>query len=719
MCAVCKLAGKASGGLDCQDVVGQDSGTHSSNDPNPAPPAQDQGPVAAPAASPDIIETSDAANNAGTAYSIGIGQSAQGRIASLGDSDWFRVNLVAGHTYTFAAAGEGATSNSLDNPYLRLRDSAGTQLAFDNDSGPSGYSSLTFTASATGTYFLDVQAFNNASTGWYGLSAIEGTRATYDVEMGAGALLVPNLSWSATPGTGATVTWGFRQSAASYTTPGSNTQATFSQLSAAEMAAVQTVMQLWADISGVQFQQVNPGGYTNNATILFANYNDPNDGAGAFAYYPGSTGATSAAGDVFLNLSSVSTTSLPFGSYSFFTIMHEVGHTLGLAHPGDYNAAPGQSITYANNAQFTQDSQQYTVMSYFDEGYTGAQFHGYAESPMLFDAYALQKLYGANMATRAGDTVYGFNSNAGSVFSFSGNPHPAFTIWDGGGTDTIDASGYAQAQTINLNPGTYSTVGGETSNIAIAFGAVIENATGGSGNDTLIGNAANNVFTGNGGNDAISGGTGTDTAVYAGQYAEYAVSYSVAAAAFTIADHRTGTPDGTDSLTSVEVFQFADLAVINSFDGAGRLAAQTINDTADAWAWASQVWSYDPAGRLVLEATYNDNGTHWTNTYDAAAGLNWASFTQFFDPNGVVTTQVGTYDNDTHWLTLWDVANNYAWAQATISFDSDWAMTGVTGQRDDGTAVTMADIAEAYDTSLWYPGPYQPTWNGHHDLLIT
>src|SRR6185436_16738250 len=82
-------------------------------------------------------------------------------------------------------------------------------------------------------------------------------------------------------------------------------------------------------------------------------YNDPNDGAGAFAYYPGSTASTAQAGDVWLN-TSVSRVALPFASYSFEAILHETGHALGLSHPGLYNAAPGVTITYANNAQFVQ-----------------------------------------------------------------------------------------------------------------------------------------------------------------------------------------------------------------------------------------------------------------------------------------------------------------------------------------------------------------------------
>src|SRR4029453_13288067 len=119
------------------------------------------------------------------------------------------------------------------------------------------------------------------------------------------------------------------------------------------------------------------------------------------------------------------------------------------------------------------DSQQYSVMSYFDESATGANAGGFADTPMLFDIYALQQLYGANMATRAGNTTYGFGSPAGSVYDFAVNTTPALCIWDGGGIDMLNASGFSQNQTIDLNSGAFSHIGGLTSNVSIAFGATI------------------------------------------------------------------------------------------------------------------------------------------------------------------------------------------------------------------------------------------------------
>jgi serralysin len=99
------------------------------------------------------------------------------------------------------------------------------------------------------------------------------------------------------------------------------------------------------------------------------------------------------------------------------------------------------------------------------------------------------------MTTRTGDTVYGFNSNAGSAYTISSaTEQKVFCIWDAGGNDTLDLSGYSNNQVINLYDGNFCNAGALTSNISIALSVVIENAVGGSGNDVIYGNSANNVL---------------------------------------------------------------------------------------------------------------------------------------------------------------------------------------------------------------------------------
>ena len=129
----------------------------------------------------------------------------------------------------------------------------------------------------------------------------------------------------------------------------------------------------------------------------------------------------------------------------------------------------------------------------------------------LHDIAALQAIYGANTTTRSGDSTYGFDGNVGGVFDFASNLAPMLTIWDAGGTDTLDLSRYAADQHIRLAAGSHSSVGGFAMNLGIAYGSVIERATGGRGDDTITGNAARNLLQGGSGDDSLSGYSGADT----------------------------------------------------------------------------------------------------------------------------------------------------------------------------------------------------------------
>ena len=205
-----------------------------------------------------------------------------------------------------------------------------------------------------------------------------------------------------------------------------------------------------------------------------------------------------------------------------------------MKHPGGYNAGPAGSPppTYATDKAYVEDSQQYSVMSYFGETNTGADFKGAnARTPLLHDIAAAQMFYGANMSSHTGDNVYGFNSNSGPQYAISSATEKAvFSIWDAGGNDTLDLSGYSDKQTINLNSNSFSDAGGLKKNISMAdavdvngnnswekgfdpnhIANLVENAKGGSGDDTIFGNQADNRLEGGAGKDALWGGDGRDT----------------------------------------------------------------------------------------------------------------------------------------------------------------------------------------------------------------
>ena len=350
----------------------------------------------------------------------------------------------------------------------------------------------------------------------------------------------------------------------------------FATFTTAQRDATREAMQAWDDLIAVSFVETN----ANDADMNFGNLASAPT-TQAYARIP--TAGLDATlggqvreigGDSWISASQASNFQLDEGGYGMQTLAHEIGHSLGLSHPGAYNAAPGVSITYGANADYAQDTRAYSIMSYFQASVVPPARHFdfnisatvYAATPLIHDIVAIQRIYGADMTTRTGDTVYGFNSNAGrDSYDFVKTPAPVMAIWDAGGNDTLDASGYATTQLIDLTPGSLSSIGGVTAanaptlqqvnanralipglapvtqatydanmaalranptigrlmdNVGIAYGVIIENAKGGSGADTIIGNTADNelfgnagddTLSGNGGNDTLDGGAGSDT----------------------------------------------------------------------------------------------------------------------------------------------------------------------------------------------------------------
>jgi serralysin len=118
-------------------------------------------------------------------------------------------------------------------------------------------------------------------------------------------LLRSEPGWSNAFNVGATVSYAFRATAP--TTMPADT-AGFSQFNAAQIAQAEKALQAWSDVANVTFVRVGSGSsadtaYSNNAAILFGNYSSGQDGAAAFAYYPGNATPSNKSGDVWINSS--------------------------------------------------------------------------------------------------------------------------------------------------------------------------------------------------------------------------------------------------------------------------------------------------------------------------------------------------------------------------------------------------------------------------------
>ena len=511
--------------------------------------------------------------------------------------------------------------------------------------------------------------------------------------------------------TGATITYAFPTTASGLFSEGE--AAAFRPVGTAQQPIFVQAIQSWADLIPVSFQKVNSA----QSNLEFG-YTTTNIGY-AHAYYPTNGSAW------FQTGSDVSTASI--GSYGYATIMHELGHALGLNHMGNYNGEGNWTPSSY------QDSTVLSIMSYFGPSggtrsseimwadWTAADGTYYSpQTPMVNDVVAIQSIYGASTTTRTGDTVYGFSSNVtgtdANLFDFTKNKAPVLTLFDSAGTDTLNLSGWSTASFIDLNAGAYSSCNSMTNNIAIAFGCTIENAVGGSGNDVLTGNptanrleggagndnldggAGNDTLVGGAGNDSLVGGDGDDTAVFSGSFSSYAISYNAANVTYTF----TGSATGTDVVMGVEWFQFSDLLRPAS----QLLSADTIAPTAQSFSPADNATGVAANSNLVLTMSEtvragSGNITIFNASGTVARTISITDATQVAISGSTLTVNPATdlaagsayYVNVSAGALKDTAGNEFAGITGTTAFNFSTAATA------DTTAPTLSSLAPADNAS--------------------
>ena len=383
-------------------------------------------------------------------------------------------------------------------------------------------------------------------------------------------------------------------------------------------------------------------------------------GSAAYAYYPNS-GITG--GDIWYIDDQATNLDFTPGGYGYYTALHEIGHAIGLSHSFG-GSASGATLSAADDIArntvmtYTQyDRNQYWVQS----GNTIVQKYFYATTPGLYDVAAMEYLYGTNSSTNNTNTVHQFaNWTASSPLYFQ-------TIVDTGGADTFDASAQTRASIINLTPGTFSSVGLFTEaaqeaywatvlggaidipstsissgsgpgvasrtalytgadNVGIAYSATIENAIGGSGNDTITGNTANNALKGGLGNDTMDGGAGSDTAVFSGAKAGYNIT-GLGTASITVVDTNAADgDDGTDTLSNFEFLEFSDLTVTTSDASGATTSASGTGAIASATAGAAIASSSSPSSYEIISGGGGGGGGFSGDTSTETGQRNFARF---------------------------------------------------------------------------------------------
>ena len=354
---------------------------------------------------------------------------------------------------------------------------------------------------------------------------------------------------------------------------------------------ISSAFDLWDEIVEFDFEEVEETGTTVGEMRVAYTTAGVQYGRAAFAYGPyGSV----ASGDVWFEIadtdisgaSDFATTGIDEAGGNYYAALHEIGHAIGLSHPFDSSASGGTGATLATE----YDTQRYSVMSYtrddrsywidydLSTGSSSPSYTIYSSTPMLLDVAMMQYVYGAETTgTSSGNTTY----------TYDVDPKMLKTIWDTGGTDTIDASNQTRTSVIDLREGQFSSIGIYTEsdqitdlkarltaagysttsidafyasksvytgadNLAIAYGAVIENAKGGSADDTITGNSADNEITGGAGDDTINGGAGDDTAIYSGAQTDYTITTNNDGT-LTVTEDSSG---DADTLSNIEDLSF-------------------------------------------------------------------------------------------------------------------------------------------------------------------
>ncbi len=461
-----------------------------------------------------------------------------------------------------------------------------------------------------------------------------------------------------------TLTFSFPTAVSNYNGGGTysdqNALSGYQVLSDVQKGVVRYALGLISQYTPLTFTEITETDSTH-ATLRMAGSTNSSQVPTSYGYYPFNSDT---GGDIWYgNVRDYPTLK---AGYAFDTVMHEIGHTLGLKHGQDDDGTHGTLPAAHNSTEWSiMDYHSYIGADSFYRNVDGSGNQTY----MIDDIAALQYMYGANFTSHATNTVYTWSPTTGEM-SINGVGQGASetntiyeAIWDGNGVDTYDLSNYTTNLVVDLRPGAWSTFDpaqlaeldvstpgihppGEIANAWLYNNdtrSLIENAIGGSGNDTLTGNAAANTLTGNAGDDTLDGQDGSDTASYLSAASAVTVSLAIAGAQNTLGA-------GTDTLISIENLTgsaFGD--TLTGGSGANVLDGEGGNDTlngGNGQDWAS--YADAPSAvtvSLAIAGAQNTVGAG-TDTLIAIEKLEGSAFADTLTAAAAGSTLAGDAGND-------------------------------------------------------------------------
>ncbi len=453
-------------------------------------------------------------------------------------------------------------------------------------------------------------------------------------------------SWNANARTAAKVTYSFLTAVPADATE--EDAGNFAPLNTTQQQAVRDSLAMWSAVANIVFTEVKgEGGASGQIRI---GMNDQSAAASAgYSDYPGDGQAGAYVYTYFDNAGGSNTTFTP-GEYALQTFIHELGHAIGLKHPGNYNGSDG--TTEGPYLPPAKDNADYSVMSYHDGKSYGNNLKNPA-SPMMYDIAAVQYLYGPNPNYHRGNDSYAFSDNSAPQ-----------CIWDAGGINTLDFSACTTPTIINLRDGTFSSTSADMGNISIANGVIFQNAIGGSGNDNitvadLSGPANAGAVSGGTGDDLITlgkgrftvdGGDGLDSIVVGSVQKAYVIqrlaSTKAGDGAYLLSS--TEYPEIVYTIKNVESISFADGKINPQSLNTTPLLAKPLHDTYASFGKALNLAI--PSGSFVD----NDPGDKLSYRIVSADGkplpswLTFSSETQTFKgtPNSVGSVAISAVAED-------------------------------------------------------------------------